>query len=154
MFKRVLSRQKCKATKFAEPSDAVSSMSSKSKPHERLWMVAIGIVALGLAGCSSNGSANTSGAPPSNTGQSEDDFRPPVPGETMAEVHAQYDDPDQVFQTSDGGEAWVYVFGKGKLFIPFYGPYANLRTLTIQFDPNGRVVHWESGGTRHPIVDS
>ena len=67
----------------------------------------------------------------------------------MEEVHAQYDDPDQVFQTGDGGETWVYVFGKAKQFIPFYGPFADLRTLTIQFDPSGRVSNWESAA-RHP----
>ncbi len=66
----------------------------------------------------------------------------------MDEVHAQYDDPDQVFQTGDGGETWVYVFGKAKQFIPFYAPFADLRTLTIQFDPGGRVSRWESA-TRH-----
>jgi hypothetical protein len=62
----------------------------------------------------------------------------------MDEVHAQYDDPDQVFQTGGGGETWVYVFGKAKRFIPFYGPFADLRSLTIQFDPSGRVSSWES----------
>jgi hypothetical protein len=73
---------------------------------------------------------------------------PPSRGETQAQVIAQYDDPDQVIQTSELGETWVYVFGKAKLFIPFYGPFAKLRVLTIHFDRNGRVSSWETGGNQ------
>lgn len=69
---------------------------------------------------------------------------PPSRGETRAEVIAQYDDPDQVFQSSEAGETWICVFGKAKQFIPFYGPFAEPRVLTIHFDQNGRVSGWES----------
>jgi hypothetical protein len=105
---------------------------------------------LWLASCSSvppSQSGNTS-ASISTNGQSNDDFLPPVNGETEAQVQARYDDPDQVFQTSEGGETWIYVFGKGKLYIPFYGPFAQLQYLTIHFDQNGRVRSWESGTNR------
>jgi hypothetical protein len=117
-------------------------MSTKKNSHR--FMAVLGAITIFLAGCSSSGPTNPNNAPASSTAQSSDEFQPPVRGETMDEVHAQYDDPDQVFQTSDGGETWVYVFGKAKQFIPFYGPFADLRTLTIQFDASGRVSSWES----------
>jgi hypothetical protein len=125
-------------------------MSTKKNSHRFMaaCLAHLGVTAIFLAGCSSSGSSNPRNTPAPSAAQSSDEFRPPVRGETMDEVHAQYDDPDQVFQTSDGGETWVYVFGKAKQFIPFYGPFADLRTLTIQFDESGRVSSWESG-THH-----
>jgi hypothetical protein len=121
-------------------------MSTKKSFHR--FMAVLGVTAIFLAGCSSSGSSNPSNTAASSVTPSSDEFRPPVRGETMDEVHAQYDDPDQVFQTGGGGETWVYVFGKAKQFIPFYGPFADLRSLTIQFDPSGRVSSWESA-VRH-----
>ena len=98
-----------------------------------------------LSGCSSAGSSNAGSASASTAPQLEDDFVPPSKGETQAQVIAQYDEPDRVLQSSVYGETWFYVFGKGKLFIPFYGPFARLRFLTIHFDRYGRVSGWESG---------
>ncbi len=121
-------------------------MSTKKNSHR--FMAALGLTAILLAGCSSNGPGDSGKAPGSSAAESSDGFQPPVRGETMDQVQAQYDDPDQVFQNSDGGETWIYVFGKAKQFIPFYGPFADVRTLRIQFDPSGRVSSWESL-TRH-----
>ena len=84
----------------------------------------------------------------SSAGQPNDEFQPPVRGETKDQVAARYDDPDQVFETSEGGETWIYVLGKGKLHIPFYGSFAHLRYLTIHFDQSGRVSSWESAAHR------
>ena len=103
-----------------------------------------------ISGCSSTSSTNASSASATSTTHSNDDFRPPSKGETKAQVKAQFDDPQQVMQTSEGGESWVYVLGKGKLFIPFYGPFAEVRVLTVHFAKNGRVSSWEAG-THRPL---
>ena len=73
---------------------------------------------------------------------------PPSRGETRDQVIAQYDEPDQVFQSSQTVETWVYYLGKAKQFIPFYGPYAERRILVIHFDQYGRVISWESRSNR------
>jgi hypothetical protein len=62
----------------------------------------------------------------------------------MVQVKAQYDDPTRVESNSDGTQTWVYVLGKGKLFIPYYGPFAKLTILVINFDPAGTVVSWKT----------
>jgi len=115
----------------------------------RLEVTLIGLIAVGgpafISGCSSAGSSNASSASTATAPRLEDDFVPPAKGETQAQVIAQYDEPDRVLQSSVYGETWFYVFGKGKLFIPFYGPFAKLRFLTIHFDRYGRVIGWESG---------
>jgi hypothetical protein len=76
---------------------------------------------------------NGSSASTASFGASNDEFVPPFRGETRAQVIAQYDEPDQVFQSSETGETWVYFFGKAKQFIPFYGPFAERRILVIHF---------------------
>jgi hypothetical protein len=115
----------------------------------RLEITLIGLIAVAgpafISGCSSAGSSNASSVSATTAPQLEDDFVPPSRGETQAQVIAQYDEPDRVLQSSVYGETWFYVFGKGKLFIPFYGPFAKLRFLTIHFDRYGRVIGWESG---------
>jgi hypothetical protein len=73
---------------------------------------------------------------------------PPFRGETRARVIAQYDEADQVFQSSETAETWVYFFGKAKQFIPFYGPFAERRILAIHFNQYGRVIGWESRSNR------
>ena len=112
-------------------------MSIKTSKMDTIQITMTALIAVaGLAlisGCSSATSSNAISASPTSTPQSDDDFVPPSRGETQAQVIAQYDDPDQVIQTSELGETWVYVFGKAKLFIPFYGPFAKLRVLTIPF---------------------
>ena len=107
------------------------------------------LIAIVFAGCSSSGSSNPSStAAPSTDESTNDEFRPPVKGETKDQVLAQYDDPDRVFETGEGGETWFYVFGKAKVFIPFYGAFAHLRYLTIYFDERGRVGDWATGTQR------
>jgi hypothetical protein len=100
-----------------------------------------------VSGCSSAGARNGNSASAASTRASDDEFVPPFRGETRAEVIAQYDEPDRVFQ-SQSGEIWVYFFGKAKQFIPFYGPFAERRILTIHFSPYGRVIGWESQSNR------
>jgi hypothetical protein len=68
----------------------------------------------------------------------------PVAGESQAECKKQYDDPDRVEQNSDGTQTWVYVFGKGKLFIPMGAFFSKLTMLRIDFDPAGKVVKWST----------
>ena len=86
----------------------------------------------------------------STSGDSNSEFRPPVKGETQAQVKAQFDDPDQVLNSGEGGEIWIYVFGKDKLlgneklFIPSYGLLVRVRVLSIRFDPAGRVTSWKT----------
>ena len=101
-----------------------------------------------VSGCSSAGPANGSGASTASFGASNDEFVPPFRGETLAQVMAQYDEPDQVFQSSETEETWVYFFGKAKQFIPFYGPFAERRILIIHFNQYGRVIGWESRSNR------
>ena len=101
-----------------------------------------------LSGCSSDGPSNASSAAAASVRRSDDEFVPPFRGETQAQVIAQYEEPDQVFQSGETGETWIYVFGKAKQFIPFYGPFAELRVLTIHFDQDGRVSGWESRSNR------
>jgi hypothetical protein len=100
-----------------------------------------------VSGCSSDGPSNGSSAAAASSRASDDGFQPPVRGETRDQVIAQYDEPDQVFQSSEG-ETWVYFLGKAKQFIPFYGPFAERRMLTIHFDQYGRVIGWESRSNR------
>jgi outer membrane protein assembly factor BamE (lipoprotein component of BamABCDE complex) len=115
----------------------------KKKTH--FLMAGLVTAVISCAGCSSSVPSHPNGTAPASTSESADDFQPPVRGETKDQVLAQYDEPDQVFESSEGGETWIYVFGKGKLFIPFYGSFAHLRHLTIDFDQYGRVRSWETG---------
>jgi hypothetical protein len=100
-----------------------------------------------VSGCSSGGPTNGNSTSPASIRASDDEFVPPFRGETRAQAIAQYDEPDQVFQ-SPTGETWVYFFGKAKQFIPFYGPFAERRILTIHFDQYGRVIGWWSRSNR------
>jgi hypothetical protein len=109
-------------------------------------LVAVAGLAL-VSGCSSAGASNGNSASAASIRASDDGFVPPFRGETRAQVIAQYDEPDQVFQ-SQSGETWVYFFGKAKQFIPFYGPFAERRILTIHFNQYGRVIGWESRSNR------
>jgi hypothetical protein len=68
----------------------------------------------------------------------------PVQGESMAECKKQYDDPQQVMNNSDGTQTWVYVFGRGKLLIPYGAFFAKLTVLRIDFDTTGRVTKWST----------
>ena len=101
-----------------------------------------------VSGCSSAGPPNASSTPTAFSEASDDEFMPPFRGETRAQVIAQYDEPDQVFQSSETGETWVYFFGKAKQFIPFYGPFAERRMLAIHFNQYGRVIGWETRSNR------
>ena len=96
-----------------------------------------------VSGCRSAGPSNGSSASAASVRVSDDEFVPHFRGETRAQLIAQYDEPDQVFQ-SPRGETWVYFFGKAKQFIPFYGPFAERRILTIHFNQYGRVIGWRS----------
>jgi len=113
----------------------------------RSMLFAVAGLAL-VSGCSSAGPSNSGSASAASIRESDDEFVPPFRGETRAQVIAQYDEPDQVFQSSQIGETWVYFFGKAKQFIPFYGPFAERRILTIHFDQYGRVIGWESRSNR------
>jgi len=101
-----------------------------------------------VSGCSSTGPSNGAGAPAPSGQASNDGFVPPYRGETRDQVIAQYDEPDQVFQSSETVETWVYFLGKAKQFIPFYGPWAKRQILVIHFDRSGRVIGWESHSNR------
>jgi outer membrane protein assembly factor BamE (lipoprotein component of BamABCDE complex) len=120
-----------------------------SMERKRIQIAGCMLVAVaGLALLSACGSTGPSGNGSSGSAQaSENDFRPPYRGETRDQVIAQYDEPDQVYQ-SENGETWVYYFDKAKQFIPFYGPFAERRVLAIHFDPSGRVAAWEGGSNR------
>jgi hypothetical protein len=113
----------------------------------RFMLFAVAGLAL-VSGCTSAGPPNASSAPTASSGASDDEFVPPFRGETRAQVIAQYDEPDQVFQSSETGETWVYFFGKAKQFIPFYGPFAERRMLAIHFNQYGRVIGWETRSNR------
>ena len=108
------------------------------------------IAALSVSVYNSSGSNNSDGVSTSSSDRSDNKFRPPVRGETKAEVKAQYSDPDQVSHDGENGESWVYVFGKDKilgndkLFIPGYGLFVRVRVLRIQFDRDGRVTGWKT----------
>jgi hypothetical protein len=106
----------------------------------RSTFFAIAALAL-LSGCSSTGPSNGTSA---SARESDGGFVPPFRGETRDQVIAQYDEPDQVFQSSQTVETWVYFLGKAKQFIPFYGPFAERRVLVIHFDQYSRVIGWES----------
>lgn len=86
----------------------------------------------------------------STPGDSNSEFRPPVKGETQPQVRAQYDDPDQVLNNGEGGEIWMYFFGKDKLlgneklFNPNYGLFVRVRVLSVHFDEAGRVTSWKT----------
>jgi hypothetical protein len=113
----------------------------------RSMLFAVAGLAL-ISGCSSAGQSDGKSASAASNRGSDDEFAPPFQGETRAQVIAQSGDPDQVFQSSQNGETWVYFLGKAKQFIPFYGPFAERRILTIHFDPYGRVIGWESRSNR------
>ena len=101
-----------------------------------------------ISGCSSTGPSNGTSASAASVRESHDGFVPPSRGETRDQVLAQYDEPDQVFQSSQTVETWVYFLGKAKQFIPFYGPYAERRVLVIHFNQYGRVIGWNSRSNR------
>jgi hypothetical protein len=101
-----------------------------------------------VSGCSSTGPSNGASASAASVRQSDDGFVPPSRGETRDQVIAQYDEPDQVFQSSQTVQTWVYFLGRAKQFIPFYGPYAERRILVIHFDQYDRVISWESRSNR------
>jgi hypothetical protein len=86
-----------------------------------------------LAGCASDNKSGDSS-----------DFKPPFKGETMAQVRSQYDDPSRVNQNSDGVQTWVYVLGKGRMFIPYYGAFTHPTILLVTFDSNGNVSSWST----------
>ena len=123
----------------------------KTRKMKRIQMtrpVLLAVAGLALVtGCSSAGPSNGNRVSAAPARASDDEFVPPFRGETRAQVRAQYDEPDQVFQ-SPTGETWVYFFGKAKQFIPFYGPFAERRILTIHFNQYGRVIGWESRSNR------
>jgi len=123
----------------------------KTRKMKRIQMtrpVLLAVAGLALVtGCSSAGPSNGNSVSAAPARASDDEFVPPFRGETRAQVIAQYDEPDQVFQ-SPTGETWVYFFGKAKQFIPFYGPFAERRILTIHFNQYGRVIGWESRSNR------
>jgi hypothetical protein len=102
------------------------------------------------AGYRSNASRDSESICASSSGDSNPEFRLPVKGETQAQVKAQYDDPDQVLKNKEGGDIWVYVFGKDKilgnekLFIPGYDLFARVRVLSIDFDQAGLVTSWRT----------
>ena len=113
----------------------------------RSILCAAGALAL-VSGCSSAGPTNGNSASTASREGSDDGLIPPFRGETRAQTIAQYDEPDQVFQSSETGETWVYFFGKAKQFIPFYGPFAERRILAIHFNQYGRVIGWEIRSNR------
>jgi len=102
------------------------------------------------ASSSSSGSRNPDSVSAFSSCDSNRGFRPPVKGETQAQVRARYDDPDQVLKNSEGGDIWLYVFGKDeilgneKLFMPSYRLFARVRALSIHFDQAGRVTSWKT----------
>ena len=112
----------------------------------RTMLFAIAGLAL-VSGCSSTGASNGTNAYAAPVQRSDDGFVPPFRGETRDQVLARYDEPDQVFQSSQTVETWVYFLGKAKQFIPFYGPWAERRVLVIHFDRYG-VISWESHSNR------
>jgi len=101
-----------------------------------------------VSGCSSTRPSNGASASAASVRESGNGFVPPFRGETRDQVIAQYDEPDRVFRSSQTVETWVYVLGKAKQFIPFYGPYAERRILRIHFNQYGRVISWESRSNR------
>ena len=100
-----------------------------------------------VSACSSAGAGHGKSASAASSRASDEGFVPPFRGETRPQVLARYDEPDQGFQ-SPSGETWVYFFGKAKAFIPFYGPFAERRILTVHFNEYGRVIGWESQSNR------
>src|SRR5580700_344868 len=113
----------------------------------RSMLFAIAGLAL-VSGCSSTGPSNGTSASAASVRESDDGFVPPFRGETRDQVIARYDEPDQVFPSSQTVETWVYFLGKAKQFIPFYGPFAERRILIIHFDQYGRVIRWQSRSNR------
>jgi hypothetical protein len=108
------------------------------------------VAVLSVAAYNSSGSNDPDSVSTSSADRLNNQFRPPVRGETKAEVKARYSDPDQVSHDSENGESWLYVFGKDKilgndkLFIPGYGLFASVRVLRIHFDRDGRVASWKT----------
>lgn len=97
-------------------------------------------VSLFLGACSSSETQPKAGS----AAASSDEFKPPIKGETIAQVKAQFDDPMRVESNSDGTQSWVYLLGKGKLFIPYYGLFAKTTVLVINFDSAGTVMSWKT----------
>ena len=112
----------------------------------RTILFAIAGLAL-VSGCNSTGASNGSNAYAAPVQRSDDGFVPPFRGESRDQVIAKYGDPDQVFQSSQTVETWVFFLGKAMQYIPFYGPWAERRVLVIHFDQYG-VVSWESRSNR------
>ena len=100
-----------------------------------------------VSGCSSTGPTNGANASAAPAQRSDDGFVPPFRGESHDQVLARYGDPDQVFQSSQTVETWVFFLGKAMQYIPFYGPWAERRVLVVHFDQYG-VVSWESRSNR------
>jgi hypothetical protein len=130
---------------MTDPSIEIRKMNSTQ--IVRSMVFAIASLAL-VPGCNSTGPSNGASASAASVRESDNGFVPPFRGETRDQVIAQYDEPDQVFQSSQTVETWVYFLGKAKQFIPFYGPYAERRILTIHFDQSGRVIGWGSRSNR------
>jgi hypothetical protein len=132
-------------SRMTDPSIEIRKMNTIQIVRSMLFAMA------GLAlvsGCSSTGPSKGTSASAASVRESSNGFVPPFRGETRDQVIAQFDEPDQVFRSSQTVETWVYFLGKAKQFIPFYGPYAERRILTIHFDQYGRVIGWESRSNR------
>jgi hypothetical protein len=105
----------------------------------------LGIVATLLLGACGNSDNQQKGA---TSAAGSEEFKPPFKGETMAQVKTQFDDPMRVESNSDGTQTWVYLLGKGKLFIPYYGAFAKTTILVINFDSVGTVATWKTSEQR------
>jgi outer membrane protein assembly factor BamE (lipoprotein component of BamABCDE complex) len=79
-------------------------------------------------------------------------------GDTKADVQARIGAPDQTSRSLAGGDNWIYAYSRSspnaKRFIPLLGTFIGGRnvesqTVTVMFDPNGRVsdVTTAYGGT-------
>ena len=107
-------------------------------------------IALGLFNYSSSGSGNPNSVSAFSRDRLNGEFRPPVSGETKAQVKAQYGDPDQVSHEGKHEERWVYVFGKDRLLgdkgllALEPGHFVRVRVLRIDFDRDGRVTSWRT----------
>jgi len=113
--------------------------------NKTLIALAAGVVVLGVSGEQSSGSDNP--ASTSGYGSFGNKSKPLMRGETMAQVRAQFRDPDQVTHDAEHGESWVYVFGKDRLLgnKPFVSEQLiRVRVLRINFDREGRVTDWKA----------
>ena len=113
--------------------------------NKTLIALAAGVVVLGVSGEQSSGSDNP--ASTSGYGSFGNKSKPLMRGETMAQVRAQFRDPDQITHDAEQGESWVYVFGKDRLLgnKPFVSEQLiRVRVLRINFDREGRVTDWKA----------